>query len=176
MELSAHITGSIGSILDRELAALSREVDAFPDESQLWRTAPGVTNTAGNLVLHLAGNLQHFFGAVLAGTGYIRDRPAEFSRRAVPRTELLREIDAARQAVRIGVSRLSAAQLTAEYPEAIAGNRVLTGEYLVHLVAHAAYHLGQVDYLRRLLTGSEQTVGAVRPADLSSARPAQVGA
>jgi uncharacterized damage-inducible protein DinB len=164
------IKAAIGSILERDLAALGREVAAFADDSQLWVTLPGVPNSAGNLALHLAGNLQHFFGAVLGGTGYIRNRPAEFSRRNVPRVELLAEIEAARQAVRTALSRLSPDQLTAEYPETIAGTRVVTGEYLVHLLTHTTYHLGQIDYLRRVITGSDQGVGAVRPAELGSAR------
>jgi uncharacterized damage-inducible protein DinB len=176
MDRTAGIKAAIGSILERDLAALGREVAAFPDESQLWITLPGVPNSAGNLALHLAGNLQHFFGAVLGGTGYVRNRPAEFSRRNVPRVELLAEIEAARQAVRAALSRLSPDQLTAEYPETIGGSRVLTGEYLLHLLTHATYHLGQIDYLRRVITGSDQGVGAVRPADLGSARPAQVQA
>ena len=166
----AGIKAAIGSILERDLAALGREVAAFPDESQLWVTLPGVPNSAGNLTLHLAGNLQHFFGAVLGGTGYIRNRPAEFSRQNVPRVELLAEIEAARQAVRAALSRLSADQLTAQYPETIAGTRVVTGEYLLHLLTHATYHLGQIDYLRRVITGSDQGVGAVRPTELGSAR------
>jgi len=168
----AGIKAAIGSILERDLSALGREVVAFTDDSQLWVTLPGVPNSAGNLALHLAGNLQHFFGAVLGGTGYVRDRPAEFSRRNVPRVELLAEIEAARQAVQTALSRLSPEQLTAEYPEPIGGSRVATGEYLLHLLTHATYHLGQIDYLRRVITGSDQGVGAVRPAELSSARQA----
>jgi hypothetical protein len=168
------LTSAIGSILVRDLDALRREVEAFPSESELWMKVPGISNSAGTLVLHLAGNLQHFFGARLAETGYVRDRAGEFSRRDVPRADLLREIEAARAAVRAGLERLRPAQLTAEYPETIAGSRVATGEYLLHLATHFAYHLGQIDYLRRMLTRSETVVGAMRPGDLSSARPVQV--
>ena len=176
MDSGAGLKAAIGSILERDLTALGREVAAFPDDSQLWITLAGVPNSAGNLVLHLAGNLQHFFGAVLGGTGYVRNRPAEFSRRNVPRVELLAEVEAARQAVRATLSRLSPDQLTAQYPETIGGSKVVTGEYLLHLLTHTTYHLGQIDYLRRVITGSDQGVGAVRPAELGSARPAQVQA
>jgi uncharacterized damage-inducible protein DinB len=131
---------------------------------------PGLPNSAGTLALHLAGNLQHFIGRNLGATDYVRDRPAEFARRNVPRAELLREIDAARAAVTLGLSRLSPPQLAEEYPEAIADMRVLTGEYLVHLATHFAYHLGQLDYHRRVVTGNPTGAGAVRPAELSSAR------
>jgi Protein of unknown function (DUF664) len=166
------LAAAVAAILDRDLQTLRREVEAYPDESLLWRAVPGMTNVAGTLALHLTGNLQHYFGAKLGGTSYVRDRAAEFARRDVSRGELVREIEAARAAVSAGVSRLSDSSLRADYPETVGGSKVVTGEYLVHLTAHFAYHLGQVDYHRRAVTGSEVTVGAMRPTELSSARPA----
>jgi hypothetical protein len=171
MNAAEMIINAIRSILERDLGALRREVEAYPHDSDLWRSLPGTTNTGGTLVLHLAGNLQHYFGACLGGTGYVRDRDAEFSRRDVPRTELLHEIEAARTAVQAGLAKLSTGQLGAEFPEPVADARLTTGEYLVHLGTHLAYHLGQVDYHRRVVTGNATVVGAMRPADLSSARP-----
>lgn len=167
---------AIAAILDRDLSALRREVEGYPDERDLWRRVPPLPNVAGTLVLHLAGNLQHYFGARLGGTGYVRDRPAEFARRDVPRAELLREIAAARAAVTAGLARVSEAQLAAEFPETIGGARVTTGEYLVHLTVHFAYHLGQLDYHRRMVTGSEAGIGAMRLGELSSARQVKVDA
>lgn len=166
---------AIAGILDRDLQALRREVEAYPDERSLWETVPGIINTAGTLVLHLTGNIQHYFGALLGGTGYVRDRPAEFARRDVPRADLLRQIDAARSAVRVGLASFSDGQLAAEYPEAIAGVRVTTGDYLVHLATHFAYHLGQLDYHRRVVTRNQTGVGAMRPSELSSVRPQGAG-
>jgi hypothetical protein len=171
MELADLIRSAIGSILARDLDALRREVEAYADDRDLWRPVEGITNTGGTLVLHLTGNLQHFFGTRLAVTGYKRDRPGEFSRRNVPRSELLQEIEAARQAVHAALERLSLQQLTDDYPETIAGVRIKTAEYLVHLATHFAYHLGQVDYHRRMITGSNIVVSAMQPAVLSSARP-----
>jgi hypothetical protein len=165
------VKDAIGSILDRDLRALRREVEAYANEADLWRPAPGISNPAGTLVLHLAGNLQHFFGARLGQSGYVRNRPAEFSRRGVPRVELLREIEAARNAVTAALAGLEPSQLAAEYPETIADARLTTGEFLLHLATHCAYHLGQIDYHRRLVTGSESTVGAMGAGELSSARP-----
>jgi uncharacterized damage-inducible protein DinB len=170
------LPAAIAAILDRDLQALRREVEAYPDERALWRAVPGITNTAGTLVLHLTGNLQHYLGARLGGTGYVRDRAAEFARREVPRAELLREIEAARSAARASLADLSETQLAADYPETIAGVRVATGEYLVHLTTHFAYHLGQLDYHRRVVTGNEIGVGAMRPQELSSVRPVGAGA
>jgi hypothetical protein len=173
---AAVVRPAVAAILDRDLRTLRREVEAYADERDLWRRVPGITNVAGTLVLHLAGNLQHYFGALLGRTGYVRDRPAEFARRDVPRAELLKLIEAARAAVKDGLAGLVPSQLAAEFPETVGGSRVATGEYLVHLTSHFAYHLGQVDYHRRMVTGSEASIGAMRPAELSSARPAEVDA
>ncbi|HYF40661.1 MAG TPA: DinB family protein [Gemmatimonadales bacterium] len=166
------IKDAVGSILDRDLRALGREVEAYQDEADLWRAVPGISNSAGTLALHLAGNLQHFIGACLGGSGYVRDRAAEFSRRNVDRAELLREVEAARAAVKAALSKLAPSQLLADFPEPIAETRIRTGDYLIHLATHFAYHLGQVDYHRRVVTGSDTTVGAMRPTELSSARAA----
>ena len=170
MDWAVMMKAAIGTILDRDLDTLRREIEAYSDEKELWQSAPGISNTAGTLALHLAGNLQYYFGTRLGGTGYVRDRAAEFARRDVPRVELLKEVEAARRAVHAGLAQLSAAQLADEYPEVIAELRVTTAEYLIHLTTHFAYHLGQIDYHRRIVTGSEVVVGAMRPAALSSAR------
>jgi uncharacterized damage-inducible protein DinB len=171
MAESARLASTIAAILDRDLRTLRREVEAYADERDLWRTAPGTPNVAGTLVLHLAGNLQHYIGACLGGSGYVRDRAAEFARRDVPRAELIREIEAARAAVTTALAGLTEKRLAGDFPEPIADRRVATGEYLVHLATHFAYHLGQIDYHRRLVTGNRDGVGAMRPAELSSARP-----
>lgn len=176
MSTTAPVASAIAAILDRDLNALRREVEAYPDERLLWRAVPGVPNVAGTLVLHLTGNLQHYFGARLGRTGYLRDRPAEFARRDVPRAELLREIEAARAAVKAGLVDLSDRQLAGDFPETVAGTRLATGEYLIHLTTHFAYHLGQLDYHRRIVTGSDSGIGAMRPAELSSARTVEVDA
>jgi hypothetical protein len=159
---------SVTAIFDRDLRALRREVEAYPDEGGLWVRVPGITNVAGNLVLHLAGNLQYYIGTVLGRTGYVRDRPAEFGRRDVPRAELLREVEAARMAVMKALER--PIDLEAEFPESILGMRVRTGDYLIHLATHFAYHLGQLDYHRRVVTGDDKAVDAMRPTELSSAQ------
>lgn len=162
---------AIAALLDRDLRTLRREVEAYADDSSLWRSVPGMANVGGTLVLHLTGNLQHYLGARLGGTSYIRDRSAEFARRDVPRSELLREIEAARAAVKTAVSRIRERELLAEFPETVGGVRVQTGEYLMHLATHFAYHLGQLDYHRRAVAGSARGVDAVRVAELASARP-----
>ena len=158
----------IAAIFDRDLLALRREVEAYSDERELWIRVAGITNVAGNLVLHLAGNLQYYIGSVLGRTGYVRDRPAEFARRDVPRAELLREIEAARSVVKAALE--GPIDVEAEFPESILGMRVRTGDYLIHLATHFAYHLGQLDYHRRIVTKHDKGIDAMRPSELSSAQ------
>ncbi len=166
------LTTAIAGMMTRELVSVRKEVEAYADDADLWRAAPGIVNPGGTLALHLAGNLQHFVGAVLGGTGYQRDRDAEFSARNVPRADVLKEIDAAIATVEGTLGRLSPDDLAREYPLAIGKVRVETGEFLIHLQSHLAYHLGQIDYHRRLVTGSGTTLSTVAPGRLRSAREA----
>jgi hypothetical protein len=163
----------LAGILTRDLRALRREVEAYSDETDVWRVAPGLSNSTGTLVLHLAGNLQHFVGGQLGGTGYVRDRNAEFSLRDLPRHELLARIDAAVGAVERGLASISDAQLAAPFPQAVGGVTITTADFLVHLAAHLGYHLGQVDYHRRILTGNASSVGALSVAELRTAKKLQ---
>jgi uncharacterized damage-inducible protein DinB len=140
-------------ILVRDITGLIREIKAYPDDAAVWQTAPGVTNSGGTLALHVAGNMQYFIGAVLNSSGFVRDRDAEFASRGLPRARLLAELKAALSAVEQTLPGLTDTQLAAEYPVPVAGRRVRTSDLLVHLAAHLGYHLGQVDYHRRFVTG-----------------------
>lgn len=156
----------IATVMTRELKALRREVESYPSDDKLWETAPGITNPGGNLVLHLAGNIQYFFGAVLGGTDYKRYRDAEFGSRDLPKAELLREIDGAIAAVGAGIAKVSDADLKKPFPEAVGGVTPTTGVFLAHLAVHLGYHLGQVDYHRRIISREGKTVGALPMAEL----------
>jgi uncharacterized damage-inducible protein DinB len=166
-------TAWIAAIIARDLRALRRELEAFPDERDLWRRPPGVLNSAGTLALHLCGNLQYYVGAKLGGTGYGRDRDAEFTTRDVSRARLLELIDATIDVVERTLGGLRDLNLVRQFPEPVAKRSVLTGDFLIHLASHLAYHLGQVDYHRRLVTGSGHSAGAVAIAELASARPVE---
>ena len=155
----------------RDLLAVRREVGAYPDEAEIWRVPAGVSNSAGTLVLHVAGNLQAFVGGVLGDTGYVRDRDGEFARRDVAREELLGEIDRALEAVEATLEGMSDDRLEEIYPLELAGMRVTVGDFLVHLAVHLGFHLGQIDYHRRLITGVNEAIGAVRIPELGSATP-----
>jgi hypothetical protein len=167
------LTSTISAILVRELTSLKQEIEAYPDDADLWRVVPGISNPAGTLALHLAGNLQHFVGAILGATNYVRNRDAEFSARGLSKAQLAAEVTAAISAVEETFRRLGPSDMAAEYPEPVAKVRLNTGDFLIHLASHLAYHLGQVDYHRRIVTGSPVTVGTVAPTRLASARPVE---
>ena len=145
------LSSSLTEIITRDLNKLKQEINLFPDEGSVWKVKDGVTNSAGNLCLHLCGNLQHYIGAVLGGSGYQRNRDNEFAARGIPREKLVAEIDAAIKAVQVTIPSLSDAVLQAEYPADVFGKPMKTGYFLIHLSAHLGYHLGQVNYLRRML-------------------------
>lgn len=159
------------AVLRRDLRALRREVEAYSDDAAIWATPPGVANSCGTLVLHLAGNLRTYIGHVLGGITYERDRPREFAARDLPRAELLRVLDDTMDAVDRSLPRVTDAVLGSEFPLAIGTVRVNTQEFLLHCAVHLGYHLGQVDYHRRITTASPATVATLAPAELSSARP-----
>src|SRR4051794_27548640 len=109
--MGTSLAAGVAAILDRDLRTLRRELEAYPEERLIWQEVPGLPNTAGTLALHLTGNLQHYIGARWGETGYVRNRDAEFSRRGVPRTELLAEVERARAAVAAALPRVSAEAL-----------------------------------------------------------------
>jgi Protein of unknown function (DUF1572) len=154
-------------VLTRELEGFRREILLFPDDASVWRTVPGVTNSAGNLAIHVAGGLQYLVGALLGGTGYVRNREAEFSRRSGTRSEIVAELDRAILVVRDVLPRLSPDTLAADLPEAVFGLRFRTGIFLIHLCAHAGFHLGQAGYLRRMMTGDATSSGPLPLAPLA---------
>ncbi|MGD8320767.1 MAG: DinB family protein [Gemmatimonadota bacterium] len=143
-------------ILDRDLGRLADQIEAYPDDASVWRVGGTTKNAAGTLAVHLVGNLLHFVGAVLGETGYVRDRDREFSERGVPRAELLARIRACRETIRPVLEGLSDEALSRPYPgdlpPAMAG--ATTHRFLLHLSGHLTWHLGQVDYHRRLLADS----------------------
>ena len=148
-------------LLRRELETFTKEIESFPDDESVWRTLPGVTNSAGNLALHVSGSLQHFLGAVLGGTGYSRNREREFGLRSGTRQSIVEELTAALRVVDDVCPRIPAARLEEAFPQTVGGVKLPTGLFLCHLTTHVSYHLGQAGYLRRLVTGNSASTGAV---------------
>lgn len=166
------LTQQLGTIVLRDLRALRREVELYPDDASVWALPAGISNSAGTLVLHLVGNLRCYIGSTLGADGYERDRPREFSARGLSRAELTADLDKTLQAVERALPQVTAEVLAAEYPLTIGNVRVNTQDFLLHLIGHLGYHLGQVDYHRRIVTGSTETAATVAPGELLSARPA----
>lgn len=170
------MTGPVlAAVMCRELRTLERELAAYQTDEQIWALPAGLPNSGGTLALHAAGNLRHFVGAVLGSSAYVRDRDAEFNRRDVPRAELIEGLREAERVVRETLTTLDPARLAEPFPQPVANRRVNTGEFLAHLAAHLAYHAGQLDFHRRIVTGDARGVGAVSPTELPSARPIEAG-
>lgn len=143
---------SLKLLYKRDLNKLKTEILEYKNEHNLWLTEKGVANSAGNLCLHLIGNLNTFIGAELGKTGYVRDRPLEFSLKDVPRAELISSIDEIIDIIDRSLDSLTDSDLDEDYPvtKIVEGGSSI-GFMLVHLAGHLAYHLGQINYHRRLL-------------------------
>ncbi len=142
----------LSELYERDLNKLREEIEMFGTDDDLWTTSEGITNSAGNLCQHLTGNLQHFFGATLGASGYTRDRDAEFAMTGSSKEALLAEIELARESVRSTLAKLTDEDLSNTYPIDVFGDPMTTGKFLTHLATHLNYHLGQINYHRRLLT------------------------
>ena len=148
-------------LLLRDLDTFRHEIELYPDDQTLWKTLPGVSNSGGNLGLHAAGNLLHFIGGILGGTGYVRNRDTEFSRSSGSRKEVGEELTRAHEVIGTVLTRLSDADLARPYPQLVNNRRFITGDFLLHLATHLTFHLGQIGYLRRALTGDPTSSGPV---------------
>jgi hypothetical protein len=158
-------------LLGRELRGFAREIELFAEEGQIWETLPGVSNSAGTLTLHVCGNLQHFVGAVLGGSDYVRDRPFEFAARGLSREHLLAEVARTLEVVERVLPGLTEEAVSAPYPDVLGGLRPPTGLFLQHLACHLSHHLGQAGYLRRAVTGENRSSGTISMESLAGAMP-----
>lgn len=138
-------------LFQRELEKLKHEIAAYQDERNIWKIEHNIANSAGNLCLHLVGNLNTYIGKHLGGTDYVRDRDGEFSQKDVPQAELVRMVEGTIAVVEKSLASLTPEQLSEHYPADVFGEKMTTEFFLVHLLAHLTYHLGQVNYHRRLL-------------------------
>lgn len=145
------IIESLRSLYTRDLTKLKAEIESYQNESSIWKTDKNITNSAGNLCLHLIGNLNTYFGAELGKTGYIRNRELEFSLKDIPRAELIEKVVATKNMVDDVLSQLTPEDLEKEYPIVVFEDTMTTGYFLIHLITHLDYHLGQINYHRRLL-------------------------
>lgn len=145
------ITQTLVTLITRDLQKLKTELELYQQEANIWKVDKNIANTAGNLCLHLVGNLNAYIGTTLGNTGYVRDRDAEFALKNIPRTELIQKIEATTKMVQQILPGVDEKTLSAEYPLLVLKEKTSTEYFLVHLAVHLGYHLGQVNYHRRLL-------------------------
>jgi uncharacterized damage-inducible protein DinB len=145
------MTNTLSKLFLRDLEKLKTEISSFKDEKNIWKISGDIKNSSGNLCLHLCGNLQHFIGAVLGNSGYVRNRDAEFARKDVPIRDLVAEIELSAKVVQKTLLELNEDELQKTYPINVLGFEMTTEFFLTHLTTHLNYHLGQINYHRRLL-------------------------
>ena len=151
----------------RELQTFIREIEAFPSDDSVWHTRRGVTNSAGNLALHVCGNLQDFVGRVLGGTPYVRNRELEFGQREGTRADIVAELRKTIDVIKTTLPEVTDETMAADFPMQLAGKTLNTAAFLVHLAAHLAFHLGQAGYLRRVITGENTSTNPLPVAAIS---------
>lgn len=141
---------TLKSLFNRDLNQLKVEIESYQNESQLWVIDKNISNSGGNLCLHLIGNINTYIGAEIGKTDYIRNRPLEFSLKDIPKSELINKIEETILVVNKALDSLTQADLKTIYPQIVFEKEMTTGFFLVHLSTHLAYHLGQINYHRRL--------------------------
>lgn len=143
-------------LFTRDLDKLAGEISTFKKEENLWRIKGDIKNTAGNLCLHLIGNLNHFIGTVIGNTGYVRNREAEFAEKGIPRDDLVKNIHKTKLVVIESLKKMDTQLQTLHYPIDVFGDKMTYEYFLIHLESHLNYHLGQINYLRRILENDEK--------------------
>jgi hypothetical protein len=141
----------LSSIFERDLNKLKQEIEQYKDENKIWIVDKQISNSAGNLCLHLVGNLNTYIGKELGGTNYIRNRDLEFSQKDISRAELIHKVESTITVVRNSLHKLNQDDLEKNYPIIVFEKATTTEYFLVHLSVHLGYHLGQINYHRRLL-------------------------
>ena len=142
---------SLLQLFQRDIITLYKEIELYQDESKMWKILEGTHNSGGNLVLHLVGNLNTYFGKNLGNTGYVRNREAEFTDKNIPKERLLKLIEEVNQMVIEVLSTLTDEEMKTIYPENVLGYEMTTEYFLIHLHGHLTYHTGQINYHRRVL-------------------------
>ncbi len=140
-------------LFERDLYRLINEIGLYKEEATIWKIEKGISNSTGNLTLHLIGNLNTYIGKELGGTGYVRNRELEFSTKFVKRDLLIEQLNATLEMIKATLSALSNKDLMQEYPILVFTEKTTTEYLLVHLTTHLTYHLGQINYHRRLIEG-----------------------
>ncbi len=142
---------TLKTLFTRDLNKLRQEIELFTNEKNIWKIEHDIKNSAGNLCLHLIGNLNAFVGKSLGNIDYTRDRDSEFSLKNIPRSELIDKIDKTIQVVNLSLGKLDENNLQEEFSVLVFDKKTSVEYMLIHLSTHLSYHLGQINYHRRLL-------------------------
>ncbi|MEE9364759.1 MAG: DUF1572 family protein [Cellulophaga sp.] len=138
-------------LFHRDLEKLKQEIKLYKDETTLWKTENSIKNSGGNLCLHIIGNLKTYIGNGLSQIGYQRHRELEFSAKNIDRIKIYKEIDETIHIVNYGIDKLNEEQFNGDFPMVIWEKETGMVFTLIHLHSHLNYHLGQINYLRRIL-------------------------
>lgn len=150
------ILQSVKLLLDRDLNRLINEIELYKSEEKIWSVEKEIANSAGNLCLHLIGNLKAYIGDEIGKSGYIRQRELEFSAKNIPRDVLIKQVVETIAVVHQSLDKISEEDLQKEYPLRVFEESTSVEYFLMHLTTHLAYHLGQINYHRRLLDSNGQ--------------------
>ncbi len=142
---------NIVQLFERDIDRFKKEIESYEDEKNLWTTTNQITNSAGNLTLHLVGNLKYFIGKEIGGYDYQRNRKFEFAGTGIPQAELLKQIVSCKNQVIVSLEGMDDSLLSKNYPLEVFGYQMTYCFFLLHLYGHLNYHLGQINYHRRLL-------------------------
>jgi hypothetical protein len=134
----------------RYIDQMKEEISAYKDEADIWKLTGSINNSPGTLTLHMCGNLQHFVGAVIGNTEYVRNRDEEFAKKNASRNDLLTELEVTRNIVDAEFDNLDDDRLEEKFPSTHFGEDISYGYALSRLISHFAYHVGQINYHRRM--------------------------
>ncbi|MFQ3173319.1 MAG: putative damage-inducible protein DinB [Flavobacterium sp.] len=143
---------TLKTLFNRDLNSLKYEIELYHNENDIWKIRKGITNSAGNLCLHLVGNLNTYIGNVFGKTNYDRNRELEFSLKDIPKSELIKKIEETINVVNDALDKVSEEELKMDFPLLVLKEKTSTEFILIHFTTHLAYHLGQINYHRRLLS------------------------
>lgn len=142
---------TLNQLFERDLNRLIAEIELYKKEENIWRIEENILNSAGNLTLHIIGNLNTYIGKEIGKTNYVRNRELEFSQKDISRQELIKGLNDTIVMIRMALINFPENELENEYPILVFTEKTSTCYLLVHLTTHLTYHLGQINYHRRLL-------------------------
>lgn len=143
---------AINTLFQRDLDKLKKEISEYANEGLLWIVKEDINNSSGHLTLHICGNLQHYIGEILGNSGYKRDRELEFNAVDISLKHLFSEIESTKKVLDTILPNLTADVLENNYPIEVLGYPMTTEFFILHLSGHLSYHLGQINYHRRLIS------------------------